>query len=106
MTPEQKDAISLQVDGDMTIGRAGELLELLTRSLNQDGEVVADFSRVEVCDAAGLQLICSWYKTSKEQGRLIRTRTLSPAIESAAAALGLAIQELACGEPGGAGCGL
>jgi anti-anti-sigma regulatory factor len=90
----------------MTIDRAGELLELLTRSLKQDGEVVADFSGVEVCDAAGLQLICSLRKTFAEHRRLLRVGALSPAIETAAANLGLAIQELAGGDSGGAGCGL
>ena len=82
---------TLKIDGALTIGSAGQLMELLARSLRQNADVTADFAEVEECDTAGLQLICAWNRTAAARGRRIRVAALSPAIEKTAAALGVTL---------------
>ncbi len=106
VTREQAEAICLRLDGELTISRSGELLEVLGGSLEGNERLVADFSQVQECDAAGLQLLLSWRKTAAERGRRIRITALSAAIHAAADALGLPAVEIGDAEPGGAGHGL
>jgi len=92
-----KDA-TLKPDGSFTIRNAGELMEVLAGSLRQSGDIVADFSEVQECDTASLQLLCAWSRTAAERGRRVRVAAFSPAIESTAAALGLSTSDLNGGD--------
>jgi anti-anti-sigma factor len=99
------EAICLRIDGELNITNASELVERLAGSLNRSGDIVADFSEVQSCDTAALQIICSWRKSALEQGRRARIAAFSHAVEETAAVLGVSIQELS-GRSGGDSSGV
>jgi anti-anti-sigma regulatory factor len=99
----------LKLTGELTIRDVDELRRLFTSVLNRNSKLVVDFSEVEDCDAAALQLICSLQKTAVRDGLRLEYAPLSPAIEAAAAALGLALKDLtavADSPPKGIGSGV
>ena len=83
----------MNVTGELTIASAAELRELFVDG-SIYGEGVVDLSGVEVCDVAGLQLLCSLRKTAAERGATIRLSKISPAVSQTAAAIGLGSVEL------------
>ncbi len=108
------EANPLRIDGDLSIRNTEDLHRRFSTALEAGGGMVVDFAGVEACDAAALQLICSVSKTAARRGQGFRVTALAPAIEEAAAAIGLAVQELMGADPaggsgpvpGGSGCGL
>lgn len=108
--------IPVKVRGDLSIGNAEDLLQLFREALSRHPQLVMDFAEVETCDTAVLQLICSLRKTLLQSGQRFRLAAIAPAIEHAAAAIGLPIQawtsvaETAADDPsagpGGSGSGL
>ena len=92
--------VAINIDGNWTIANAADLMELLVRSLAQKADLVADFTGVLECDTAVLQLICSWRRTAVQRGRRVRITAWSPAIESAAAALGVSLTDLSAARGG------
>jgi anti-anti-sigma factor len=99
----------VKVSGELSIENAEELLQLFTEALCHNPELVVDFTEVQTCDTAVLQLICSLRKTTARDGQRFRIAALSPAIEDAAAAIGLSVREwttesIAKGGPEGSGC--
>lgn len=89
------------LDGEWSIGNAEELRQLLMESLTRGPDVILDLSGVQACDTAVLQLICSVRKSAVERRRRFQIAALSPAVEEAAAALGLPIRELMEGSRSG-----
>ena len=79
--------------GDWTIRRAEELRQRLAADIRPGPEIELDFGEIVECDTAGLELICSLRKTAAGQGGGFRVAAISPAVESAAAALGLRIEK-------------
>jgi anti-anti-sigma factor len=100
------------LNGELSIRNAEELHKLFVAEIGRCPKLIVDLSDVYACDTAALQLICSLRKTAVQRGQRFRIAALSPAVEAAAAALGLPIQELtgadqagADAAPGGAGRG-
>jgi anti-anti-sigma factor len=92
--------ISLQfAAGALTIENADRIRQLFSDALNNSSDLALDLGEVQSCDAAGLQLICSLYKSAAERRRRVRIAALSPAVEGTAAVLGLSLQEIT-GETG------
>jgi anti-anti-sigma factor len=93
-------AFRLKLDGELNIGNAAGLQRTLAESLD-GGAPALDLSAVTECDAAALQLICSWRKAVARRGLTARIAAWSPAVEDAAAAIGLPVSGLADGAEGG-----
>ena len=83
----------LKIDGEWTIRRAEELHRRFTAFLASGALPVVDLGAVGGCDTATLQLILSLCKTARAREGF-RIAALSPAIEEAAAALGVTPGEL------------
>jgi len=80
---------TLPVAGELTIQTVDEIHKLLTDSIRRTPNLLVDFSAVDACDTAGLQLICS---LGAQAGAQIAA--LSPAIESAASDIGLPLSKM------------
>jgi anti-anti-sigma regulatory factor len=77
---------------DWSIAYAEEVRQYLLASLESKGEIVWDFSAVQVCDTAGVQLICAALRTARLVGRRVRIVAVSAVIKDAAGALGVTIE--------------
>jgi len=86
--------IELKFDGELSIQRSEELRQSLAQALARTTDIRVDLGDIVECDVAGLQLICSLSMTAVQRGQSSPVVTLSPAIEQAAAAIGLPIREL------------
>ncbi|HUA57276.1 MAG TPA: STAS domain-containing protein [Verrucomicrobiae bacterium] len=80
---------ALPIAGELTIQTVDQIHKLLVDSIRRTPNLRIDFSAVDTCDTAGLQLICSLCAPPGPQ-----IAALSPAIESAAAEIGLAISKI------------
>jgi anti-anti-sigma factor len=83
----------LRFQGTLGIGEAAELREALRDSLAETSRLILDFSGLDGCDTAALQLLYSARKTADSAGR-VQFVGLGGAVTKAAAALGLEIGEL------------
>ncbi len=99
-------ASALRLEGEWTIANAEELHQFFQTHVTRSPKVVLDLHGVQACDTAALQLICSLSKTAALGGRPFRIDRPSPAVESAASALGLSIGELAVPGKGGMTIGI
>lgn len=85
----------LQISGTLEIREADELLRVLRDCLHNEAQPVIDLSGVEGCDTAALQLLCSARKTAAVAGKPLQFLGLPGAVQDAAAALGLRLDEVA-----------
>jgi len=90
-----KEGNVLHIAGTLEIREAEELLRALRDFVQQEGQPVIDLSGVESCDTAGLQLLCSARKTAAAAGKALQVLDTPPAVQDAAAALGLRLDEVA-----------
>jgi anti-anti-sigma regulatory factor len=94
---------ALAIEGELSIANAKDLHQLLSGFPGQGPDLVVDLAGVRECDAAALQLIWSLRQTAIARCQRLRIAALSPAVEKAAAAIGLPIGELSA--DGGAAAG-
>ncbi len=59
----------LNLEGPLTIERAGELKDALLPALSDTGPIVLRLEKATDADIAGLQLLCSAYRTALGAGR-------------------------------------
>ncbi len=96
----------LKVEGELSIGRAGELLHRFREAIDRGREIAVDCGGVQACDAAGLQLIFSLHKTAAARGLGFRIVAQSRTVEENAAKLGLTLGGAGSSIRGGIGSGL
>ncbi len=58
----------IMIDGSLTIYEVSELQTKLLEYLKSDNKFLVNLSKVESCDSAGVQLICSFVKEIELQG--------------------------------------
>ena len=92
-----------RLNGEWTIRNSDELKRRCGALLGE-APAALDLAGVCRCDAAALQVLCSLHKTAAQNGQLLQTRVLSPAIEAMAAALGVPTASLT-GNPPPGDCG-
>ncbi len=88
------DPAPLRINGDWSIGNAGELHEILSGYAARGGVLAINFGDVRSCDTTTLQLIYSLCRTRAQWGQPCRITAVSPAIENVATSLGLSVAEL------------
>ena len=91
----------ITIEGEVSLRNAEEWHKVFEEAAGDGRDVVVDVAAVSACDAAGLQLLCSFRKTAAQRGVGFRVAAMAPAFEEAAAALGMPLEEL--GVPQGAG---
>ena len=74
---------------DCTVAQADTLKSELVRRLQQAGPLTVDVSALERIDTAGLQLLAAFVRDRRVAGRALAWRGRAPALEAAAALLGL-----------------
>lgn len=79
----------IALGGDLRIGRAGEVFQMLSAAANTGSVVVIDAAEVGKIDAAGLQTIVAATMRFRAADVQWRWRNQSPALISAAKMLGL-----------------
>lgn len=91
----QDDGALVTVEGALSIYEAAALHQRLLEGFRNDAaEVVLDLSRVDECDTAGVQLLCSARRTATRSGKPLRIHGSSEAVTEAILALGLAVEEI------------
>lgn len=80
----QLAAATLDLPSSLRIADVAELRPACEAALRGDGPLVCDGSRVELIDAAGLQLVAALARACAEGGRGFELRTPSVALCSAA----------------------
>jgi anti-anti-sigma regulatory factor len=83
----------LTVAGVLDIGSANLLREALLECLLHSGEVTADLSEADGCDAAALQVLIAGRITAEASGRQFAVVSVSHGAEESAAALGIALRD-------------
>src|SRR5579862_4353725 len=88
-----KDKITgvVKVSGTLDIDGANSLREALLDCLHQQGEVEADLSEADRCDATVLQVLLACRRDTTAAGKTFRITAASSAVTETAAALGLSI---------------
>lgn len=86
----------LKIDAELIIHSAASLRQKLLELLAQhpSGDCRIDLSAVEECDAIGLQLLISARKSAENLSSSFVIAAASPAVEEAAAAIGLPLEEV------------
>jgi anti-anti-sigma factor len=84
----------LTIAGTLDIDAASSLREALLECLAHEmGEVSADLSEVDGCDAAALQVLLAGRKDAAAIGKVFRVIAPSNAVAQTAAALGLSFDQ-------------
>ena len=83
-------AMPLQLGAALDIANAANLKAQLDSLLAQEGELLLDGASVERLDAAGLQLLASWFRHCDKHQRICRWSHSSAVLRESAAGLGLA----------------
>jgi anti-anti-sigma factor len=65
---ENRDAVKVAIDGELTIQRACKLKEILLVHLKAGKTIDIDLTHVCAIDISGLQLLCSTHKTAINNG--------------------------------------
>ncbi|MGJ8670410.1 MAG: STAS domain-containing protein [Oceanococcus sp.] len=78
------------LDASLDIAHAAKAKEQLEAALVNDGDITLDGSAVERVDAAGLQLLGSYFKHCQQQKRVCTWSASSDVLQHSAAGLGLA----------------
>jgi anti-anti-sigma factor len=84
----------LKIAGALDIEAAPELRKALSESIEANAGLTLDLGAVDACDTAALQVLYSARKTANGANKPMRILGMSAAVADAAAALGLAIDEL------------
>ena len=80
---------ALVLAADCTVVQADTLKSELVRRVAESGPVAVDVSALQRIDTAGLQLLAAFARDRRTAGRAIEWRGRSPALDAAAALLGL-----------------
>jgi anti-anti-sigma factor len=88
-----KDTVTgvVKISGALDIDGANSLREALLDCFLLQPEVAADLSEVEVCDAAGIQVLLAGQRDAASFGKAFRVHGASPAVLDIAAALGFSL---------------
>ena len=78
------------LDASLDIAHATKAKAALAAALEGDGDIALDGSAVERVDAAGLQLLSSYFKHCEQQQRACVWSASSDVLQESAAGLGLA----------------
>lgn len=81
----------LQISGTLDIDAANGLREALLDCLLHQGEIVADISELDGCDAAGLQVLLAGRRDAMAAGKPFRFTAPSHVLAQTALALGFSI---------------
>lgn len=84
-----RESGSLTLPADCTVAQADTLKSALVRRLRQPRPVTIDVSALRRVDTAGLQLLAAFVRDRRVAGRALAWRGRAPALEAAAALLGL-----------------
>lgn len=68
-TCNENNAATLWLDGDLTIERAAELLDVCRQALAASDDISVAFDEVGAVDLSCLQLLCSAHRTAVLQGK-------------------------------------
>lgn len=66
-----RDMESLEISGRLTMETVPALFEKGLRQLKQ-GDLHADFSRVEAVDSAAISMLLGWKRAAQSNGRVLR----------------------------------
>ena len=83
-------ASTFELGASLDIAHAAKLKTQLSALLEGDGDILLDGAAVERLDAAGLQLLASWFKHCKSHQRSCTWSQSSELLRESAAGLGLA----------------
>ena len=84
----------LKIDEEMTIYQAGEICDRMKECFNKYDGLILDFSSTIMCDAAGIQLICSAQKTAEAMKKIFSVVNASEAVINAVARAGMHPEKL------------
>lgn len=83
------DVTVMEVEGDLTVEHAGELVDALRKVLSSEARrIELDLSGVEAADIPSLQLFCATHKSALAKGVDIMIRAISSSIRNLAQATG------------------
>jgi len=85
---------NLKIDEDMTIYQAVEIRDRMLECFNKYDGLILDFKDTIMCDAAGIQLICSAQKTGEAMKKKFSVVNASEAVIIAAACAGMHPEKL------------
>ena len=92
--PESRTEIHL--GGDLSVGRAGELRQIITESLSRGEQIVLACSESADMDLSFLQLVCSAHRTALQSNSLLKlSNTLEKKLLTKAGEAGY-FRETAC----------
>lgn len=87
---KEKDGdILLKIEGAMSIYNAPALREELAACFEQHKGIALDLGEVKECDAAGIQILCSAWKSSAVSGRSFVVSRSSSSVDDAFLRAGL-----------------
>jgi anti-anti-sigma regulatory factor len=73
--PGAPGKLGLKLTGEMTIGQATELKEVLLTALDEADELLVDLSAVSGIDLTGLQLLDASHRSAQARGKLFGIST-------------------------------
>jgi anti-anti-sigma factor len=89
-TQEQEGEI-VRLSTELNLYTVADLRDTLIRVVTRETDPCIDLSRVEVCDTAGLQVLCSAKKTAVCAGKKLRIVNPSTAITDVGQSLGVSL---------------
>jgi len=95
-TCHKNNAGTLQLEGDLTIERAAELLEVCRQALDASDRIAVEFNEVGAVDLCCLQLLCSAHRTAVAQDKQFFFAGNRPAFLSEAGAMAGFIRKRKC----------
>ncbi len=83
------NGIQLTIEGELTIYEVADLRMRLLESFSENQPIELDLTRVEECDASGVQLLCSAKLTAEQTGKNYTVSSTSDAVINAIEGIGL-----------------
>ncbi len=90
----EEEGAALKIQDPLDINSVEELHEALTQYASRESNLELDLSRVQHCDAAGLQLLCALRKSAVTLGKTLRISAVSKPFTTLALELGLPVESL------------
>ena len=89
-----------KIEGSLSVYEVGSLRDELLECLTNNDELELDLNDVSDCDTAGIQLLFSALKTTKDMGKKIRVQAISEDLKETATRMGIDLDNFISPEKG------
>jgi anti-anti-sigma factor len=90
---DDEEQTTVQITGAFDVYQVSEFCEQLRSCLATRNKVALDLSGISDCDTAGIQVLCSTFKSTKQMGKELVVLDIPVSVHKAASNVGIRLLE-------------